>query len=174
MFAHHVRLITDHSVSRAELYQLLTSTNYVEQDHSIEPVSLIQDKYPILSERRVIAEHPPLEYFNRVDKSQEDATTHTIGYYAAMQSADLRRAYRHFYIVHTEPEAECAKKWKASIHSIAEIITPEQCIEELSKPSKKSLFDFLDWAMEPKEKPSAEELEKEMGDAPMEMSSLAK
>jgi chromo domain-containing protein 1 len=76
-----------------------------------------------------------------------------IRYYAAMQSADLRRAYRHFYVVHTAPEADCAEEWKASIHNIAGIISPEQCIEELSKPSKESTFDFLDWAMEPKEKP---------------------
>lgn len=75
-----------------------------------------------------------------------------IGYYAAMQSADLRRAYRYFYVVHTEPEAASVKKWRDSIHSIAGVISPEQCIEELTKPSKESLFDFLDWAMEPKDK----------------------
>jgi chromo domain-containing protein 1 len=171
----YLRLSTDHSTSRAELYQLLTSTNYVDQDHPIEPLSLVQDKYPILSERRVIAEHPPLDYFNRAANSQEDANTHMVGYYAAMQSVDLRRTYRHFYVVHTEPEADCAIEWNASIHNIAGIITPEQCIEELSKPSKESMFDFLDWAMKPKERPSAVEPEQEeMGDAPMEMSSPAK
>lgn len=153
------RFITDEFISRAELYQLLTSTNYIEQDHPIEPLSSVQDKYPILSERRVIAEHPPLDYFNRIVNSKEDANEHMIRYYAAMQSADLRRAYRHFYVVHTAPEADCAEEWKASIHNIAGIISPEQCIEELSKPSKESTFDFLDWAMEPKEKPSAVEPE---------------
>ncbi|KAF3041507.1 hypothetical protein E8E12_003248 [Didymella heteroderae] len=161
-------------LSRAELYQLLTSTNYIEQDHPTEPLSLVQDRYPILSERRVIAEHPPLDYFNRLANSQEDADTHMIGYYAAMQSADLRRAYRYFYIVHTEPEADCAKEWKASIHNIASIITPEQCIEELSKPSKESIFDFLDWAMEPKKKPLEVVPEQDLGNAAMEMSSPTK
>lgn len=156
-----MRLSTDHSTSRAELYQLLTSTNYVDQDHPIEPLSLVQDKYPILSERRVIAEHPSLDYFNRAANSQEDANTHMVGYYAAMQSVDLRRTYRHFYVVHTEPEADCAIEWNASIHNITGIITPEQCIEELSKPSEESMFDFLDWAMKPKERPSAVEPEQE-------------
>lgn len=98
-----------------------------------------------------------------------------IGYYAAMQSADLRRAYRYFYVVHTEPEADCAKKWKASIHNIAGIITPEECIEELSKSGKESLFDFWDWAMKPKQQLSEVAPEQEeLGDAPMEMSSPAK
>ncbi|KAF1926664.1 uncharacterized protein M421DRAFT_422636 [Didymella exigua CBS 183.55] len=160
-------------MSRAELYQLLTLTNYIEQDHPIEPRSLVEDKYPIISERRVVAEHPPLDYFNRLANSQEDANTHMIGYYAAMQSADMRRAYRYFYVVHTDSEAACAKEWKASIHNIAEIITPEQCIEELSKPSKESLFDFLDWAMGPKEGEAEleSEGEEELRDAAMEMSS---
>lgn len=94
-----------------------------------------------------------------------------IGYYAAMQSADLRRAYRYFYVVHTEPEAGCAKGWRASVHNVADIITPEQCVEELSKPSKESLFDFLDWAMGPKENGSeAEPDTEEQGEAPMEIS----
>lgn len=123
----------------------------------------------------MIAEHPPLNYFNRVAKSVEDANTHMVGYYAAMQSADLRRAYRYFYVVHTEPEADCAKEWKANIHNFSAIITPEQCIEELGKPSEGSLFDFWDWAMKPKKLPSRMELEREeMGDAPMDMSLAVK
>lgn len=136
---------------------------------------MVQDKYPILSERRIIAEHSPLDYFNRVANNQEDSNTQMIRYYAAMQSADLRRAFRHFYVVHTEPEADCAKDWKATIHNIAGIITPEQCIEELSRFSKESLFDFWDWAMKPKGKQSVVEQEQEeIGDAPMQMSSPAK
>ncbi|KAJ8108281.1 hypothetical protein OPT61_g8279 [Boeremia exigua] len=143
-------------LSRAELYQLLTLNNYIDQDHPIEPLSLVQDQYPILSERREIAEHAPLDYFNRLEASQEDANTHMVGYYAAMQSADMRRAYRQFYVVHTEPGAPCAQQWKTSIHNIADVITPERCIKELSKASKESLFDFLDWAMSPKEKNSGD------------------
>lgn len=101
--------------------------------------------------------------------------THMTGYYAALQLTDSRRAYRHFYVVHTEPEADCAKQWKANIHSISNIITPEQCIKELSKASKVSLFDFWNWAMKPKGHPSPMKPEQEeMGDAPMEMSSPAR
>lgn len=83
-----------------------------------------------------------------------------IRYYAAMQ-VDMRHDYRHFYVVHTEPSAAYAQRWKQDVQTIAEIITPEQCIEELDKESKESKFDFLDWAMAPKEK--------ELGEAPMEI-----
>lgn len=102
----------------------------------------------------------PLDYFNRLAASPEDANTHVLGYYAAMQ-IELRRHYRQFYVVHTEPDAACVGMWKSSVHNIAEVITPEQCIEELSKNSRESLFDFLDWAMGPKDE--------ELGDAPMEI-----
>lgn len=137
---------------------------------------MIQDKYPILSERRIIAEHPSLDYFNRLAKSQEDANTQMIGYYAALQSADLRRAYRMFYVVHTEPDATCAQHWKGAIHNIAGVITPEQCEEELSKPSKESLFEFLDWAMKPKGtdiEVNAGLDDEELGDAPMDLSPIS-
>lgn len=134
-------------------------TNYIDQDHPLEPLSLVEDQYPILSLRREMAEISPLDYFNSLEKSQEDANTRMIGYYAALQSADMRRAYRYFYVVHTEPEAAGAQQWKTKIHSIADVITPEQCTKELSKPSKESLFDFLDWAMSPKQKNSDAGLE---------------
>jgi chromo domain-containing protein 1 len=145
------------------MYQLLTSTDYIEQDSPVEPLSLIQDKFPILSERRIIAEAQPLDYFNRLAHSQDDANFHMIVYYAAMQ-ADMRRNYRQFYVVHTEPSVLCAQQWKENVQTIAEVITPEQCIEELSKESKESKFDFLDWAMLPKEK--------ELGDVPMEIEAV--
>jgi chromo domain-containing protein 1 len=134
---------------------------------------MIPDKYPILSERRQIAELAPLNYFNVLAKSQEDANTSMIGYYAALQSNDLRRHYRSFYVVHTEPGANCAQHWKDTIHNISDVITPERCAEELEKPSKDSLFDFLDWAMEPKEKGNDAGVGSEdgsMSDAPMDIS----
>jgi chromo domain-containing protein 1 len=104
----------------------------------------------MLSERRIIAEAKPLDYFNRLAHSQEDANSIMIGYYAAIQ-ADMRRNYRHFYIVHTDPLAKCAQQWKQDVQTIAEVITPEQCIQELEKDSKESKFDFRDWAMPTKE-----------------------
>jgi chromo domain-containing protein 1 len=48
-------------------------TNYVEQDLHKEPLSMIQDKYPILSERREIAEEHPVDYFNTLEQSQDEA-----------------------------------------------------------------------------------------------------
>ena len=141
---------------------------------------MIQDKYPILSERRIIAEIEPLDFFNRLTNDPEDANTHMIGYYAALQSVDMRRHYRQFYVVHTEPEAACAQRWKSTIHNISDIISPEQCVDELSKESKESLFDFLDWAMRPKAVQEDQEVEKEtealdvqeLGDAPMEVETV--
>jgi len=131
---------------------LLHVNSCIERDCTPESLTMIPDKYPIMSERRKIAQLPSLDYFNVVAKSQEDANTSMIGYYAALQSNDLRRHYRNFYVVHTEPGASCAQYWKDTIHNISDVITPERCAEELEKPSKDSLFDFLDWAMEPKEK----------------------
>lgn len=127
-------------------------SNYIEQDCPVEPLSLVQDKYPILCERRIIAETPPLDYFNRLARSQDDANAQMVGYYAAMQ-VDMRRDYRWFYVVHTEPER--AQQWKKDVQTITDIITPERCIEELEKQSKESLFDFMDWAMEPKQQKTA-------------------
>lgn len=152
---------------------MLTLTHYIEQDYQDpnEPMSTIKDKYPILSHRREVAAHASLNYFKHLENSQEDANTLMIGHYAAMQSACLRRDYRQFYVVHPKSKAACAQQWKTSIHTITDVITPEQCIEELSKPSKESLFDFLDWAMKPKEKDSnALPEQEELGDMPMNIS----
>ena len=151
----------------------LHTTSYIEQDCPSAPLTMIPDKYPILSERREIAQLAPLNYFNVLAKSQEDANTSMIGYYAALQSNDMRRHYRNFYVVHTEPGANCAQHWKDTIHNISDVITPERCAEELEKPSKGSLFDFLDWAMEPKgegDDAGAGSDDESMGDAPMDIS----
>ena len=132
--------------SCAELYELLTTTNYIEQDIHKEPLSAIQDKFPILSERREIAEEYPVDYFNTVKRSQDQANLHMLRYYSAIQT-DLRRDYRHFYVVHTEPSAPCVQQWTQELQTIAEVMTPEQCVNELSQPSADSKFDFLDLAM---------------------------
>jgi chromo domain-containing protein 1 len=126
-----------------------------------------------MSERREIAQLTPLDYFNVLAKNQEDAEISMIGYYAALQSNDLQRHYRNFYVVHPEPGANCAQQWKDTIHNISDVITPERCAEELEKPSKDSLFDFREWAMELKEKgddASARSDDGSMGDAPMDIS----
>jgi chromo domain-containing protein 1 len=121
-------------------------TNYVEQDLHKEPLSMIQDKYPILSERREIAEEHPVDYFNTLERSQDEANLHMLRYYSAVQT-DMRRDYRHFYVVHSDPSAPCVQQWKQELQTIAEVMTPEQCVSELSRPWKESKFNFLDFAM---------------------------
>ncbi|CAO2648618.1 Nn.00g078850.m01.CDS01 [Neocucurbitaria sp. VM-36] len=129
--------------SIAELYTILAETNYIEQDDPTTPLSLIPDNYPIISERRVIAEVQPVDYFNTLSRSQEDANLHMIRYYAGLQ-VDMRRDYRQFFVVHTEPEATTAKQWKQEIQTIAEIMTPEKCVAELAKEGGEGLFDFYE------------------------------
>jgi len=108
-----------------------------------EPFSPIPDQYPVLSERRVIAEAPPLEYFGTRARSQEQANFRMIRYYALLQ-ADLRRDYRHFVVVHTDPSAGYVEQWKNDVQSITAVITPETCLEELEKDGGVSMFDFLE------------------------------
>jgi chromo domain-containing protein 1 len=70
-----------------------------------------------------------------------------IRYYAGVQ-VDMRRDYRHFFVVHTEPEAPYVQKWKDEIQTIGSVITPEQCVEEFEKSSEESMFDFCERYME--------------------------
>lgn len=106
----------------------------------------MSDKFPILSERRVIAEEEPMDYFNTLSRSQEAANLHMIRHFAGLQ-IDLRRDYRHFFVVHTEPSAPCVQQWKDEIQTIAEVITPEKCEVELLKSSDRSMFDFCEQYM---------------------------
>ncbi|KAH7392816.1 hypothetical protein BKA66DRAFT_456953 [Pyrenochaeta sp. MPI-SDFR-AT-0127] len=129
--------------SCAELYTMLSETNYIEQDDPIAPLSLVPDKYPILSERRVIANVPPVEYFKTLTRSQNDANLHMLRYYAGLQ-VDMRRDYRHFYVVHIEPGAPCVQQWKEEIQTISDVITPAQCVDELMKCGEESIFDFCE------------------------------
>ena len=101
------------------------------------------DKYPIISERRAVAECQPIDYFNTRERSQEEANLHMIRYYAGLQ-VDMRRDYRHFYVVHTEPRAPCVQRWKQEIQTIAEVLTPERCMNELKKEDKESSIDFCE------------------------------
>lgn len=132
----------DHDCSCADLYTLLGETNYIEQDDPVAPLSLVPDKYPILSERRIIAEEQPVDYFNTLKRSQEEANLNMIRYYAGLQ-VDLRRDYRHFFVVHTEPGAPYIQRWKEEIQTIAGVITPEECIKELEN-HESGLFDFCE------------------------------
>ncbi len=97
----------------------------------------------ILSERRVVAESQPLDYFNVRKRSQEEANLRMIRYYAGLQ-IDMRREYRNFYVVHTEPWAPCVKRWKNEIQTLAEVFSPERCIKELEKQGEQTLIDFCE------------------------------
>lgn len=131
----------------ASLYTLLSETNYIEQDSPVQPFSAVSDNYPIMSERRVVADEQPLNYFNTLARSQEEANLRMIQYYSTLQ-IDMRRDYRHFFVVHTEPSAAYVKDWKQEMQNIAEVITPEQCVAELARSSryggKETMFDFCE------------------------------
>ncbi|CAE7195442.1 hypothetical protein PTNB85_05861 [Pyrenophora teres f. teres] len=133
----------DELQSRAKLYTLLAETEYIEQDDPVAPLSLIPDKFPILSERREVAECQPVDYFGALARSREAANLNMIRYYAGLQ-IDLRRDFRHFFVVHTEPSAPYVHRWMEEIQTIAAVITPEQCVEELSMDERDSMFDFCE------------------------------
>lgn len=90
-----------------------------------------------------MAETQPVDYFQTLARSQEDANLHMLRYYAGLQ-VDMRRDYRHFFVVHTEPDAKCVQQWKQEIQTIAGVMTPEKCVEELGKEGGEGLFDFYE------------------------------
>lgn len=91
----------------------------------------------------MIAECEPLDYFNTAAHNQQEANLNMIRYYAGLQ-VDLRRDYRHFFVVHTEPTAEYVQQWKDEIQTIAEVMTPSRCVQELQKEDEVSMFDFCE------------------------------
>jgi chromo domain-containing protein 1 len=133
------------ALARAELYTLLSDTDYIEQDSPISPLSLKADKFPIMSERRIVAKEEPVDYFNSLARSREKANLRMIRYYAGLH-IDMRRDYRLFYIVHTDPFGAPSKQWQQEYGTITDILTPEKCIVELSKEGddKGRLFDFYE------------------------------
>jgi chromo domain-containing protein 1 len=131
----------------AELYTILSDGKLIEQDTPVRSCESKCDSYPIMSERRTIVEGQPLDYFGALARNQEEATTRMVEYYGCVH-VDMRRDYRHFYVVHTDPRAPCATRWKSKNHVLSDVITPEQCILELSKdglnPESNSVFDFYE------------------------------
>lgn len=134
---------TDHDSSRADLYKILKDSEYIEQDDPEEPLSGIADKYPIISLRRVLGECDAVDYFSTLTSSQQQANLNMIRYFVGLQ-IDLRRNYRHFYVVHTEPDASYIQEWKYEMQTIAGVLTPASCVAELSKDDVDSTFDFLE------------------------------
>lgn len=120
----------ENATARADVYTYLNEKNCIEQDGSVRDVAF--DNFAILSEQRDVAEVEFIDYFNALSRSQEEANHTMIRYYALTQ-IDMRRKYRHFYVVHTEPSAPCVGGWKQEIQSIADVLSPEVCIQELEK-----------------------------------------
>lgn len=129
----------------ADMYDLLSDTDYIEQDGPLEdiefPTAKSLDGRAILSKRREVDEEMVMEYFDAASHSQEEANYAFIQHYADIQVI-LRWKYRHFYVVHIEPLAPCARQWREGIQTIADVLSPEQFVEELEKSPDQSLFDF--------------------------------
>lgn len=132
--------------SRARLYTLLAETQYIEQDHPSEPLSRVPDKFPILSERRIIADSEPVTYFKTVKRDPAAANVNMMRYYAGLH-VDMRRDYRHFYLVHTDPRAGVVQQWRDEMQTIGRVMSPRQCVQELEKESRVSMIDFCEWFM---------------------------
>ena len=88
-----------------------------------------------------MAEGEPIDFFTARARSREAAHLTMVRYYAGLQ-VELRRDYRHFFVVHTEPQA--TQQWRQEMQTIADVLTPQQCVEELQKESDFSMFDFCE------------------------------
>ncbi|PSN67813.1 hypothetical protein BS50DRAFT_349495 [Corynespora cassiicola Philippines] len=131
-------------MSRYKLYCLLSETKFIEQDGN-GPYELRPDDYfPILSERKAVAG----EYFDALSKSQAEANHFMARYYSAL-IIELRRDYRHYCVVHTDPSKV---DWQNSIHNIDEVMTPEGFIKLFSQPPVRNHFDFYEWCFDRKPK----------------------
>ena len=145
--------------SRAQLYKLLTERPYIEQDRpdpEDDYYTRRPDAYwPIISERKevsIVLDNPDSSdaYYNCLSRSQAEAND-----YQVRMTADTvmgnRREYRHFFVVHTEPDKV---NWKIRWQHLDKVMTIEECIEELEKPSAKgNLIDFWSWRFPPKPTP---------------------
>jgi chromo domain-containing protein 1 len=131
--------------ARAELYQLLSDPKLIEQDAPGQASDTKPDKFPIISERREFANEEPLDYFNALARSREKANLRMVRYYGGLH-IDMRRAYRHFYIVHTDVSGACALQWKREIQTLTDVITPQQCVVGLKRrgdhKGQNRMFDF--------------------------------
>lgn len=87
------------------------------------------------------------DYYLALAVSQAEANLVMVQYFAGVV-VDQRKWYRHYFVVHTEPEKV---NWKSTVQNIDEIMTPKKCIEILEQPSKGSRFDFYEWQFAEKE-----------------------
>ncbi|KAF1918091.1 hypothetical protein BDU57DRAFT_514657 [Ampelomyces quisqualis] len=131
--------------ARAQIYHLLSDPKLIEQDTPGQALDPRPDKFPVISERRDLAQEDPLDYFNALARSREKANLRMVRYYGGLH-IDMRRAYRHFYVVHTDASGVCALQWKREIQTLTDVISPKQCLVELRRQDDgkehNRMFDF--------------------------------
>ncbi|KAF2640478.1 hypothetical protein P280DRAFT_507175 [Massarina eburnea CBS 473.64] len=139
--------------ARIKIYEILSTTGYIEQDdldnadindpyfvHPVRP----DDYFPIISERRDIMEE--MYYASpSSDQPVPFANTKMVEYFGGMLNS-LRKEYRHYFVVHTEPNSVVARDWKKRIAVVDEVLSPEQCVREFEGPAKGNRFEFYEWA----------------------------
>jgi chromo domain-containing protein 1 len=134
--------------ARAKIYELLSNPEYIEQDNQQNNPERWKprpdDYYPIISERREVMQ----EYFYALEcGDKEEPMRGQVELFAGTVNA-LRRDYRHFCVVHTEPgEVDWRKRWQ----NIDEVMTPAQCISYFEQPAKGNRFESYEWCFPLKE-----------------------
>lgn len=141
-------LSTKRRPSRLKLYELLSQTDYIEQDTPEPSIPRPDDYFPIISERYPIMEK---FYYPALTTSQSLANTKMVEYFGGML-IDQRQYYRQYFVVHTEPNGKDAKDWKERVQNIDEVMSPENCIKEFEGEARGSRFDFFEWAFPMKER----------------------
>lgn len=134
--------------SREQLYRLLFNSGYVAPesvaDDSFDNRPI--DFFPIVSECEAFAKRIGL-YYGARELSQYEADTQMVDHFASLVVLE-RRKYRHFFVVHTEPNEV---DWKLRITNINEVLTPEKCVEYFEAEPRGSRFDNYEWAYEDKD-----------------------
>ncbi|ORY18027.1 hypothetical protein BCR34DRAFT_380955 [Clohesyomyces aquaticus] len=122
------------------LYKLLSSSGFIPEDE-VEPsiyAHLPEDYFPIMS---LPGAWKP-DFFPALKRSGAEANDVMVEFYAQWM-IDHARDYRHFFVVHTEPQSS---GWMEKWAHLDEVMTPEKCIEYLRMPTKGARFDFMEWA----------------------------
>jgi chromo domain-containing protein 1 len=123
---------------------LLSSCHFIEQDGP-KPYYMIcpDDYWAIISEQKRESDL----YYDALEKGQTEANRAQVAYWSQIM-VQLRRDYRSFFVVHTEPSKV---DWQEQLQHIDEIMTPEKCIEYFEQPAQGNRFDFFEWAFEEKQ-----------------------
>ncbi|KAK7185445.1 hypothetical protein PSPO01_08561 [Paraphaeosphaeria sporulosa] len=130
-------------ISLEKLYILLHDSGHCETDGHFNPPADNRrlDFFPVISMRQDLAEAVGL-YYEAREHSQHEADTDMTHHYSGLVVME-RRNYRHYFVVHTNPEMV---DWKETITNIDEVITPEKCIEYFEQEPKGSKFDNYEWS----------------------------